>query len=118
MRIYRHLYYSTVILLWIVSPCLAGADQVIYPVEKDNAWGFINATGEMVIEPQFTRTSDEMSEGLIAVEVDEKWGYINGSGAMVIPPAFDSAYAFQRGLLLLGLIHKKAGIGNMDTLIA
>lgn len=54
-------------------------------------YGFINAKGEYVAQPQFLAAHD-FSEGLAAVKVatddGEKWGFIDKTGKMVIGPKF------------------------------
>jgi hypothetical protein len=53
-------------------------------VKIGNKWGYIDLTGEQVIEPKF-RKAGEFSEGLAAVEVTAgKSGFIDQTGAMVI----------------------------------
>ena len=51
-------------------------------------WGYIDATGKMVITPQFDDARDFYG-GLAAVEIGKKWGFINKTGQMVIAPQFD-----------------------------
>jgi hypothetical protein len=58
-------------------------------------WGYIDKTGEVVIQPQFDETS-RFSEGLAAVAMLDKWGYIDKTGKIVIAP-FDRAGTFSEG---------------------
>lgn len=56
-------------------------------------WGFINAAGEVVIEPQY-EDARSFANGYAAVKKDGKWGFINAEGKMVIEPQFKNAKDF------------------------
>ena len=52
-------------------------------VATENGWGYINTSGNFVIQPQF-RDAWPFYNGLAEVEfMDETWGYINKSGDVV-----------------------------------
>jgi hypothetical protein len=74
-------------------------------------YGFIDKTGEMVIEPQFD-WAFQFSEGLAVVmvgdEIPGKWGYIDRTGEFVIGPEFDPAFIFSEGLAAVR-------IGSLET---
>jgi len=61
--------------------------------------GFIDKTGDLVIEPKF-RDAKDFYEGLAPVKSKEnkKWGYIDKSGEFVIEPQFDDADVFSSGV--------------------
>lgn len=73
-------------LLFLFLLCFqfVSAQELALIMEKKNV-GYINKSGEVVIEPQF-RKADSFSEGLAAVEKDKQWGYINTSGNWVVEP--------------------------------
>jgi hypothetical protein len=62
--------------------------QSLAPVRMSRTWGYIDATGRIVISPQF----DEVrwfSEGLApAAPKGGKWGYINPHGEWIIKPQY------------------------------
>ena len=62
-------------------------------------YGYKDASGKSVIEPQFFAASD-FGDGLAAVKRHEKdkWGYIDNTGKMVIEPQFYVAEKFSEGL--------------------
>jgi hypothetical protein len=64
---------------------------------KNKKYGYINTSGEMVIEPQYRR-ADDFSEGLAAVTIDGLYGYIDKTGKVIIEPQFDYAGNFSEGL--------------------
>jgi hypothetical protein len=66
-------------------------------VKKKGGWGFADAAGTIVIEPQFEMERN-FSEGLAPVKQRGLWGYINRSGHFVIEPQFADALAFDRGV--------------------
>ena len=64
------------------------------PVYVGGAWGFINAEGNMKIEPHFS-DADSFSDGLAAAhKKGGGWGYIDGTGKFVIQPQYFQARRF------------------------
>lgn len=59
-------------------------------------WGFIDPSGQFVIEPKFDDARD-FSEGLAAANLNGKWGYINQKGSLVIPHIFQICGDFSEG---------------------
>ncbi len=72
-------------------------DVRLFPARGGGGWGYINAEGEMEIEPSFVEAR-AFSEGLAAVRIKSKWGYVDGKGHVVIPRQFDDAFEFREGL--------------------
>jgi len=75
-------------------------------------WGYIDATGRVVIPPQFDWVR-EFSEGLAAVGFPAnndaaKWGYIDKTGAVVIEPRFDGVDPFSEGLAAVAFLQDDA----------
>jgi hypothetical protein len=64
---------------------------------KDGLAGYVNAKGEVVIEPQFLGAS-AFSDGLACVRKEGLFGYIDTTGKWVIPPRFAYAADFSEGL--------------------
>jgi serine/threonine-protein kinase len=60
-------------------------------------WGYIDSTGNMVIEPQFDNAY-EFSDGIATVRIADKWGFIDMTGQHVIDPQFDDTWAFYGGI--------------------
>ena len=77
------------------APVCIGA-QTLYPVVVNGRWGFVNKSGETVINPQFDHAGGFV-EGLAPVRMG-RWGYVGASGQMQINPQFDKADVFSEGL--------------------
>jgi hypothetical protein len=82
----------------------------------DHKFGFIDKTGNQVIETSF-REARPFSEGLSAVMNDEgKWGYIDKTGKVLIPFQFEDAFSFSENLAcvltngLFGFIDKSGKV--------
>lgn len=90
------------------------------PMGDGKKWGFINTSGDFVIQPKFDALKG-FSEGLAAVDIvdgtSEKVGFIDLNGKMVIEPKFTYSglywtYKFNEGVAVIaqgnfyGLINK------------
>ena len=71
---------------------------------RTGQWGFIDAQGTYVIEPQFDAVDFRgFSEGLAAVRIGtvwwaRRWGFIDAQGTYVVNPQFDDVWSFSEGL--------------------
>lgn len=73
------------------------ADGLIAFKDQDGQFGFMKASGEIVVTPRYQLTFG-FSEGLAPVKQGGKWGYINTAGGLVIEPSFAAAGAFSDGM--------------------
>lgn len=97
----------------------ASGEEALYPVLVGKKWGFINKTGQMVIEPQFMEVHafkfPTFVDGLEAVAIEQKgvgsWAYINRSGQIVIEPVYHS-WTFSEGLASFSDDTQKVGYMN------
>ena len=89
----------TLATLGAMSVCTAAS--TLYPVVVNGRWGFVNKSGETVINPQFDR-ADVFAEGLAPVRMG-RWGYVDASGKVAINPQFDKADVFSEGLAVVKL---------------
>lgn len=76
-------------------------DNILYPVEINGKYGYINKSGKVIIKPQYDNAND-FSEGLAAIKVGINWGYINRAGKIIIKPKFHIANDFHEGLAAVG----------------
>lgn len=103
---------SIVILIVIVASACPGqpaalplsqsnADSQLFVFEKDGLYGYTDARGAVVIEPQFLLAWN-FSEGLAQVQLctdyGYRWGFIDKTGKVVIAPIFDDVEDFSEGL--------------------
>lgn len=72
-------------------------------------WGFVDKSGNQVINPQFKNVGSFSDNKCAVQNKDGKWGYIDGSGKIIINHQFDSAYEFIKGKAIVYL-DKKAGV--------
>jgi hypothetical protein len=96
--------------------CLAQDNNPLFVVIVNDKRGYIDRTGNVVIEPQFQGAGD-FSEGLASVAISDsgyKEGYIDKTGKIVIEPKWDTAGKFSEGLAWVGFDQAKREykIGN------
>jgi hypothetical protein len=73
----------------------------LLPIVQNHKWGFISATGQVVIEPTFDaierdfRFSDDRLP--FGDRQTGKWGFIDSRDDVIVKPKFDNAYPFWGG---------------------
>tara|TARA_R110002074_G_scaffold75130_5_gene171925 strand:- start:514 stop:2097 length:1584 start_codon:yes stop_codon:yes gene_type:complete len=85
-----------------------------YGAQIGDGFGFINASGDTLIAPNFDQVS-VFSEGMASVKLGTKWGYINHHQALVIPYEYSSAGAFKEGVAIVQAEGKYDLINNSGT---
>ena len=84
-----------------VSAAEAARGQELFPIVVGGVWGYIDAGGETVIEPQFSAARD-FSEGRAAARSRVRWGYIRPDGTWATEPVYASVGDFSDGRGLVG----------------
>lgn len=85
------------------SATAAPAASILFPHTTDGVlFGYVDVTGQFVIEPQFSQAFPFV-EGVAAVMLDDKFGFIDPAGQFVIEPQFDVANSFSEGLAAISL---------------
>ena len=79
MGLHSPLSCAAVVLTATSADLHGEPNQDLFRVDKDGKWGFIDETGQIVIEPVYEGVAP-FSEGLAAVRLDGKFGYINKAG--------------------------------------
>lgn len=92
----------------------------LYIINKDEKYGLINKSGDIIVEPKYDMISD-YSEGMFVVSlmIDDKYmyGYINNAGEEVIPPIYTEAQEFSEGLALVMTNGKKMFINKENKIV-
>jgi hypothetical protein len=90
-----------IIKLFILTILTANAfgqnSEKLYPIIKDDLYGYIDKKGNTMIQPQFQSVGN-FSEGLAPVRLNGTYGYIDLKGEFIISPKFDLALPFNYGL--------------------
>ena len=104
MRILRYLILGVILSFGILGMCNCGNNNSaeLYPMPNENdEWGYVDRSGEWVIEPQFSNAYD-FQDGIARVyeASDGSYGYIDSNGKWIIEPQYLDAGDFSEGLLL------------------
>lgn len=73
------------------------AGDALFPVAQGGMWGYIDASGDVVIQPHFNR-AHEFSEGVALVETDNGFGYVLPDGRYAVEPQFEDGWHFSGGV--------------------
>lgn len=76
-------------------------DTALFPIRRNDRFGFMNLYGDTVIEPQFYLARN-FSEGFAAVKNMNGWGFIDKTGHQLFPTAtFSDVADFSDGMSLV-----------------
>lgn len=73
-----------IILSIILTSCNKKNDLILYKIIENGQYGFIDSTGQIVIECNFDYASDYIDQYTLVIQ-DTLYGYIDASGKEVIP---------------------------------
>lgn len=62
--------------------------------QKNEKWGYVDASGKVIIEPKFDEVEHFDKYGMALVKNGNEWGYINKTGDFAIKESFESAVDF------------------------
>jgi len=62
-------------ILTLLSTQIKAKEEVLYPIEINEKYGYIDKLGKEVVPPKFDE-AQEFSEGLAAVKFGHKWGLL------------------------------------------
>ncbi|MDQ3049084.1 MAG: WG repeat-containing protein [Bacteroidota bacterium] len=71
--------------------------QGLARVKKENKWGFIDTTGNIVIPLKYNQV-ENFVDGLAKVRKGQRWGLLDLTGKVVIAPTFDWIHDFENGI--------------------
>ena len=125
MRTRNLIFFAVLSALIIFVPfseygttCLA-QDTELYPVRVNGKEGYIDATGRIVITPQFS-SAHFFSEGLACVSSKEGFAWIDRTGKQVIAPQFNCITgegAFHEGLAVICVGDRKGYIDKTGKIV-
>ena len=64
-------------------------DNLIFAKEQDGKWGFVNSSGNTIIDYQYDLTQDVNEYGYAAIKQNGKWGAVNANGEFVLDPVYE-----------------------------
>jgi len=74
-------------------------------------WGFVDRSGNYVIEPQYDSVGC-FRDGLAPVLVNDLWGFIDKNNQFVVKPIYDHARIFSEGM---AVVEREGKHGYIDT---
>ena len=103
------------VLFAIMSFIALPAQNLMHPFSKGDLWGYRNADGEVVIQPEYSFASVPAGPyGLVGVNDgnETKWGVVEASGKVVIQPSYDYIDLCNEGYVAVynGPVDKETGI--------
>ena len=63
-------------------------DNQIYAKSQDGKWGFVDKTGNVVVDYIYDKATDLDSFGYAGIKLDGKWGVIDSTGEVIIEPTY------------------------------
>ena len=97
---------------WNYRRAPSGLPRPLFAVRVGGRFGFIDANGQMVIDPKFERVG-RFQEGLCVATESGRDGYIDATGAWIITARFAAAGSFREGRAVVRE-SDKGGYGYID----
>ena len=60
----------------------------IYAKSQDGKWGFVDKSGNVVVDYIYDKVTDLNSYGYAGVQLDGKWGVVNSNGEIILEPTY------------------------------
>ena len=64
-------------------------DNQIYAKSQNGKWGFVDKSGNVVIDYIYDKVTDLNEYGYAGIKVDNKWGVVNSNGEIILEPAYE-----------------------------
>lgn len=96
----KNTFFLHLILLLLMTACHSNTEisLELIPVKSGEKYGYINAKGEYVINPQFNNATFFRGDLALVRTTDMNYGYINKKGLMSIPAIYEDATVFKEGI--------------------
>lgn len=66
------------------------ANNQIYAKYQDGKWGFVDKSGDVVVDYIYDKATDLNSYGYAGIKLDGKWGVVNSNGEVIVEPTYTS----------------------------
>lgn len=63
-------------------------ENKIYAKSQNGKWGFVDTSGNVVIDYIYNKVTDLNRYGYAGIELDGKWGVVNASGEVIVEPTY------------------------------
>ena len=63
-------------------------DNQIYAKSQDGKWGFVDKSGNVVLDYIYDKTTELNDYGYAGILLDGKWGVVNSQGEIVVEPTY------------------------------
>ena len=83
----------------------------------DGLWGYISASGQWIVGPQFEIAKSFTDDGLARCKKAGRWAYIAPNGDLRVHAQFDDAHAFRNGLAAVK-VGEKWGYADVNGAVA
>ena len=64
------------------------ANNQIYAKSQDGKWGFVDKSGNVVVDYIYDKVTDLNSYGYAGIKLDGKWGVVNANGEVIVEPTY------------------------------
>ena len=72
-------------------------DKTILSYKKDGKWGFVNQSGETIVEPKYDIVTEVNEYGYAGILKDGKWGIVDSKGNILVEPKYEiESYYFPK----------------------
>ena len=94
--------------------------ELIAVQNNDGKWGYLNKTGQIMIDFEYDNALNFTENGLALVSKDGKWGFIDINGKMAISADYEEAMPFKYGVAIVkkdgkyGFIDGKGNVISKD----
>lgn len=114
MSLSRLLALAAILLWWNFVPAQRAGTRSqrpqdvsrLFTFEENDAYGYEDAAGNVVIRPQFSLAwdfSERLAHVQMCTDYGYRWGFIDRSGSVSIHPRFENAHSFSEGLAAVQL---------------
>ncbi len=64
------------------------SNNQIYAKSKDGKWGFVDRTGNVIVDYIYDKATDLNFYGYAGIKLDGKWGVVNAKGEVIVKPTY------------------------------